>query len=305
MEVQFALSNAPTPAKFADARFLGIFSRLDFLERFPDTPTNKNRARSSAVHKAWLCRSLSPAAVFEDARLSGFLDPEHAGKKECASCHLKLDPLAKAFTNWPPLDANAQQPMFDSSVTAAFALVKNQQTMSFGSGLPELGAVMQGDTEVMQCVVQNAWKFTHGAEAEISPKWLQEETIKFSQDQNFWRLVGSAVSHPAFLNPVLKTLKYSSVQPLLEVCSSCHGNGTAPEFNVASYPFRANTNENAALLKRMVRTLRDEGSMPPAPLPAVEDVPLFLKWIAEGARTTEGQVSVTSEQINEVLKDEK
>jgi hypothetical protein len=101
--VQFADKLNPNewqPGKIANFDHAGVLSSPMFLNRFPTTPTNRNRHRARMVYRFFLAtdvmalaeRPLDPTSI-ED------FNPTRENA-QCTSCHAVIDPVAGALQNW-------------------------------------------------------------------------------------------------------------------------------------------------------------------------------------------------------------
>ena len=302
MGIPFSEREAWTLARFEDPRFHGILSRFDFLIRYPDTPTNKNRARASAVYRTWTCQSLAAEEPWAVPEVEDLLDTSHAGRSECASCHIRLDPLAAAFLQWPPSFDALRPPEWDPSASAKFAWVQKSKATSMGVGMLSLGEKLSGLEDVKSCVIKKSWQFVYGPSAKPDPKWSEEKLGSFGESTTFWSLVTDAISNPRFLEDrAPEKLSYSDVAGQVAVCGSCHAKESAvTQFQTLDAPFVKN--DFPALLKKIVRVLRDEKTMPPPPLPKPDNLRELLKWIEQGAASLNGSPTITSDQAKEILK---
>jgi hypothetical protein len=78
----------------------GILSSPMFLNRYPTTSTNRNRARSRVTYLFFLGTDILKTAEqpIDSSKIVDF-NPT-MNKSECAVCHAKVDPLAGAFHNF-------------------------------------------------------------------------------------------------------------------------------------------------------------------------------------------------------------
>lgn len=88
------------PGKIEGFDHAGVISSPMFLNRFPTTPTNRNRHRARMVYRFFLAtdvmalaeRPLDPTSI-ED------FNPTRENS-QCTSCHAVIDPVAGALQNW-------------------------------------------------------------------------------------------------------------------------------------------------------------------------------------------------------------
>lgn len=93
------------PAKLPGIPHAGVLSSLMFLNRYPTTATNRNRARSRIVYDLFLDVDI---LALDGARPNGSA-VDLANKAptmqnpDCVKCHGLLDPVASAFQDWSVL----------------------------------------------------------------------------------------------------------------------------------------------------------------------------------------------------------
>jgi len=87
-------------ARIADAYHAGILTTPAFLNRYPTTPTNRNRHRSRVFFDRFLATDILTLAdrpidpTISDYHNATLNDPQ------CTVCHASLDPVAGLFQNW-------------------------------------------------------------------------------------------------------------------------------------------------------------------------------------------------------------
>ncbi len=90
------------PAKIPGTPHAGILSSLMFLNRYPTTNTNRNRARSRVVYDLFLDVDI---LGFDGVRPNGsavdlMSKTPTMDNPDCVKCHSLLDPVASAFQSW-------------------------------------------------------------------------------------------------------------------------------------------------------------------------------------------------------------
>lgn len=102
--LNFENPNDPTefvPAKIEGWPHAGILTSPMFLNRYPTTSTNRNRARSRVVFDLFLDTDV---LAIEGARPGNAVDISTPiptiNNPECSKCHTILDPVASLFQNW-------------------------------------------------------------------------------------------------------------------------------------------------------------------------------------------------------------
>ena len=92
----------------------GVLTSPMWLNRFPTTPTNRNRHRSRKVYDQFLATDVLALAsqAIDPAAGSAFANPTRDAS-ECAKCHRVIDPIAGAFQAF---DKNNQELLLDPPV---------------------------------------------------------------------------------------------------------------------------------------------------------------------------------------------
>ena len=90
------------PARLTGVRHSGLLSSLMFLNRYPSTVTNRNRARARVVYDLFLDVDI---LALDGVRPDGSaVDIKSAAptmeNPDCVKCHGLLDPVASAFQDW-------------------------------------------------------------------------------------------------------------------------------------------------------------------------------------------------------------
>lgn len=90
------------PARLANNPHAGVLTSLMFLNRYPTTATNRNRARARVVYDLFLdvdilgLDGVRPNGTAVDLKNSA----PTMENPDCTKCHSLLDPVASAFQNW-------------------------------------------------------------------------------------------------------------------------------------------------------------------------------------------------------------
>jgi hypothetical protein len=90
------------PARLTNVPHAGVLTSLMFLNRYPTTATNRNRARSRVVYDLFLDVDI---LGLDGVRPNGAaVDIKNTAptmeNPDCTKCHSLLDPVASAFQNW-------------------------------------------------------------------------------------------------------------------------------------------------------------------------------------------------------------
>jgi hypothetical protein len=307
-----------------ETRFRSILSGIDVLNQFPDTPTNKNRARSNYIFKTFLCETLAPTppgeftpweTSHEEASAFARLGDEHGTNPDCIGCHYRLDPMARFFDHWRPPLPNKVGTWFDPSQEAkGKAIIRESDgtTRAYeGTAESALALILREDPKVKRCVVNKAWEFVFGTAVKIPEETESQLVAKFESRQNFKELLAAVVQHPYFWSTEeAPPLKFEDVKAAFGSCADvmCHrpdGN-TSPKFDPQAYPFRADAEANFRLVKDIWSAINHKSGyspMPKKPRPKLPpDVLSKIKdWISAGAFDGQSNATLSETQIQEVL----
>jgi hypothetical protein len=91
------------PAQVPDYAHAGLLSTPAFLNRWPTTPTNRNRHRAWIYFKTFLATDI---LTFADRPIDPTISEKHnatLNDAQCTVCHATMDPVAGAFQNWDEL----------------------------------------------------------------------------------------------------------------------------------------------------------------------------------------------------------
>jgi hypothetical protein len=306
----------PVRLAAGETRYRSVLGELDFLNRFPDTPTNRNRARANYVFKTFLCETLAPTAQLEEKHRFAEDDDPHGTNPDCIGCHYRLDPLARFFDHWRPPYPNTTTTWYDASQPAAGNLIlrgaDGSRTEHSGAGDADLARILQNEPRVSACLATKVWEMLLGPGVKLEADTAAGLVQAFAARQNFKDVVRQAAMHPYFWSTAeAPPLKYDDVKPLFLVCKDCHGpDGSArTQIDPESYPFAADPAANAALLGRIWGAINHAPGfkpMPKAPIPALpaDSLAKIRDWVAAGANDTNLQRTLTDDQIREVLNDD-
>jgi hypothetical protein len=110
-----APSRSPATARSSTFPHAGVLTSPMWLNRFPTTPTNRNRHRAASVYDQFLATdvlALASQAIDPAAGSQIFANPTRDAS-ECAKCHRVIDPIAGAFQMF---DENNQELLLDPPV---------------------------------------------------------------------------------------------------------------------------------------------------------------------------------------------
>ncbi len=130
VEVKFKDPSDPwelAPGKLKDVPHAGILTSTMFLNRFPTTATNRNRARARVVYKFFLDTDILKLGVRPlDPTSIKTVNPT-MNNPNCTSCHELIDPVAATFQNYQarndytPLETTEQMTWFTDMRLPGFA----------------------------------------------------------------------------------------------------------------------------------------------------------------------------------------
>ena len=89
----------------------GVLTTPVFLNRFPTTPTNRNRHRARKLFEFFLATDILRVAArpIDPAESSRYNNPTR-DDPQCTGCHRQIDPLAGAFLQWDARDQEEFDP---------------------------------------------------------------------------------------------------------------------------------------------------------------------------------------------------
>jgi len=98
-DTEFLPATLPNQRLAGDREHAGVVSTHAWLQRFPTTPTNRNRHRVYILHKQFLATDVAALAArpIDDGGSFKMPTVENPG---CAACHSTIDPIAAGFQNW-------------------------------------------------------------------------------------------------------------------------------------------------------------------------------------------------------------
>jgi hypothetical protein len=102
-DIDFSNPNDPNewkPGQIPGQPHAGLLTSAMFLNRFPTTPTNRNRHRSRMVYSFFLATDVMALAErpLDPTSITDFNPTLY--NPQCTSCHGVIDPLAGTFQNW-------------------------------------------------------------------------------------------------------------------------------------------------------------------------------------------------------------
>lgn len=296
-----------------EERFRSILSNLDILNRYPDTPTNRNRSRANFIFRTFMCETLSPP-VKKNPPSHFANDDDHGTNPDCIGCHYRLDPMARFFDHWRPAVNNST--WFDSDQIALGKLVlpvAGQPPVSFpGDNETGLARILAAQPLVHSCISSKSWEFIYGVSVEIPEAFKPVLINAFDQRNSFRDAIRTSMLHPYFWSTTTPPpITYASVAPILAACGSCH----TPEknlgtiFDPAIYPYDQDPGKNVALLAKIYGAINHRDgfyAMPKAPRPKLptESLGKIRDWVLSGGNDNNGNSTLSSEDIERVIDEQ-
>lgn len=309
-----------------DLRLAGLISTPRFLSRYVNTALNKNRRRSAAIFRTFLCDSMVAAipkrangddsadydvllpkknhegVTEEELRKSLVQTDAHGNSPDCRACHYKLDPLGESLSLSPDVYINDEP-----SPGALIYQKKNGSMVNVPvRGLGELGKAITEQSEYFQCQVNHFWTWYVGQDSPRSVTRNEQLIKKFIEFQERPKdFVKYLVQSPEFrqkpkiLNE--NQILARQVAKTFKNCTSCHEDQEEDfemkYWDMTAFPYSENQRENQRRINQIVKALdlTNKGArrkMPPKDsLWQISDQELaqIQKWISVGAPDYDGR----------------
>lgn len=145
----------------------GILTTPAFLNRYPTTPTNRSRHRSSVLLRTFLATDLLKIAdrPIDISQITAKDNPT-LNHESCIVCHRVMDPIAGAFRGWDERDYEFFRPdkaWHDDMLHPGFGKV-DLPSARYGSALQWLAEQMTADSRFDLAVVYIGWRAMSGRE---------------------------------------------------------------------------------------------------------------------------------------------
>lgn len=155
---------------FAGIEQAGVLTSPMFLNRFPTTATNRNRARARMVFRFFLATDLLKLAdrPLDPSNIEDFNPTMY--NPECTVCHTPMDPVAGAFQNWD--DRGRYRPPENGWHTDMRPPGFGEKVVPHGErgrSLEWLGEQIASDPLFVTATVQNAWTLLTGQPPLVAP----------------------------------------------------------------------------------------------------------------------------------------
>jgi Protein of unknown function (DUF1588) len=296
-----------------DPRIAGVLTTARFFRRNVTTNLNKNRKRSAAIFKFFLCDEMRTVSVDQSGQLDQLLDtvfPEtpsesklrehfvqtdpHGQDPACIKCHERLDPMGKTMLLSPTaLSAKA------SPGRLFFRRADGSVVDQPVSGIGDLGEKIIVLPEYESCQVQHFWKWFVGENISLTTARQQELINNFNavgrRTQDF---VSYLVTQPEFRKSAVETPSEKMAREVrlpLAACTKCHAQEpdakAVPDFT--QWPIGKNMKRWIAKIEKST-DLCGDGSKAEMPPPKTwklksEEKALLIQWIDLGAPDEKGQ----------------
>lgn len=308
----------PVPFAFTenDPRIAGVLTSSRFFGRYTNSALNKNRRRAAAVFRIFLCDDMKAQVVSDKSNLKKYLDiafPKqsfseaemqaattsveskdiHGSRKDCMSCHYKLDPMGQAFQ----LSGRILSPT-PSRGRLTYQNLKGEITDIPVTGLGALGESITKQPEYAQCQVRHFWTWFIGKDRPLTQDRLEELTSEFDRlDRKTNAFIKHLMTQPEFKNPERDTPEKRlarNARAVLQNCTHCHNSMEMPSF--AEWPIDGSTDSHKQWIHSISEALdlANDGAkktMPPQDSPwqpSPEDLRVLKEWISAGTPDLNG-----------------
>lgn len=165
----------------------GVLTSPMWLNRFPTTPTNRNRHRSRMIFKFFLATDILRVAERPlDPTAATAVPNPTMNDASCNVCHRMIDPIAGAFQKYDDNDQEKYEPKntwYNDMVPAGFG-GETMQTTDTDKALPWLGQRIVEDPRFSLSVVYTMFTALTGQEPLEYPRDPDSPTLK--QELNAW-----------------------------------------------------------------------------------------------------------------------
>jgi len=178
----------------------GVLSSPMFLNRFPNTRTNRNRHRAATLYKIFLATDILKVAKrpIDPAQATSYNNPL-TEDPSCTVCHKLIDPVASAFQNWHETDYERYLPdngWYKDVFSPGFA-GELMPTNEYGNALAWMGKKISEDPRFVLAMVQNIYRGLTGREPlsypeDSSDPQLQVRIRAWLDQQDHLREIGEA-----------------------------------------------------------------------------------------------------------------
>jgi hypothetical protein len=311
-----------------DPRIAGAITTERFFERYTNTALNKDRRRSAAIFRIFLCNPMMPIVIPPDSKKTQSLldmargniiseashslpsqaEARHGSDINCTKCHAMLDPMGRTFqassiaVGPDPASGSLYYKRFSSSGTTEVNIPV--------SGLGELGKVISEQPEYSQCQVKHFWKWFIGDDVDLSDARLNTLVQKFDElghkpnDFVAYLVNQDEFKQRRYPQPLNGAINFSTVKATFKQCAACHTQAEAPVADLTKIPFENSSGKMDYWIDRISKRLDLEhngksATMPPAYSqwrPSAAEIANLKGWIKAGAPDEKGVAKLVNQK---------
>ena len=200
----------------------GILTDIMFLNRFPTTPTNRNRHRSTKIQLFFLDTDILGLA---DRPINSTSDDANthnptSNNPNCTVCHFAMDPIAGAMQNWD--SRGRYRPMengwYPEMMPPGFSLSDRMSTSDYPTSMQWLSKKIVADPKFARASVKLFYKALTGKDALSKPAYgatyaAQTQQAYDFQDKIFSEIeskfVASNMNAKVIIKELLKSVYFS------------------------------------------------------------------------------------------------
>jgi hypothetical protein len=154
----------------------GVLTMPVFLNRFPTTPTNRNRHRARMILQMFLATDILKVAdrPIDPTAATRFVNPTREDPA-CSTCHRVIDPIAGAFQKFSDYDQDSYEPgreWHDEMYPAGFG-TEQMQTSDIPKGPQWLARRIANDPRFVRAAIDAMYRALFGSEPLEYPSDIQ------------------------------------------------------------------------------------------------------------------------------------
>ena len=200
----------------------GILTDITFLNRFPTTPTNRNRHRSTKVQLFFMDTDILGLADRPINSTSDDKDTHNptSNNPNCTVCHFVMDPIAGAMQNWD--SRGRYRPMengwYPDMLPPGFSLSERLGTSEYPASMQWLSKKIVEDPRFARASVKLFYKALTGKDALSKPSYgstylAQTQQAYDFQDEVFAgieaKFVASGMNAKVIIKELIKSVFFS------------------------------------------------------------------------------------------------
>ena len=255
-----------------DLRVAGALTTWRFVTRYTNSDINRNRRRSAAIYRIFLCDVMRPTATASEkdtqelfdltfpksatqgSALSSHAEQKHGTDAACMACHHKLDPMGQTLDGLGSI-------LFEAPYPGSLVIdhIDGSIEKQPARGLGELALEITRSPEYASCQVRHFWEWFIGRDIPLSESRLAELRDKFdSVGRRTNDFVAFLVNQPEFIRipgaVLSKSALYYRANQRLASCNSCHvassgQSGLPPSF--LQFPIGGSPENHTRWLKKI------------------------------------------------------